>query len=309
MKFSFPLALASYFALSSVTAYPLFEKRHQANSTDDGTNGVSPLAIPGIDYRFATAAEETLQRYYMTLAGNAYCPTVIPGGVWNCPNCHRTDHIEIIQTFTTPEHDTNAMVVRDDDLKRIVAVFRGSASSENWAANLDAVLTNYPHALTARVHRGFYNSYQEVAGSIIPVITQQVSQYPDYTLAVTGHSLGGATSLLCALDLHQRGFRPSLFTQGAPRVGNLGFARYIVNTNIPYTRLTNKRDLIVDVPSRLSGFWHAGEEFWIRSDNRIQVCPNGLETSDCANSVTLLKNMADHLNYFDLTSSGSCPSA
>ena len=106
MKLLLPLIIASSMALSVVNCLPALNKRQS------GT-------------RIATAEEEATQRYYMTLAGNAYCETVIPGGKWECPNCNRTAHMTIVKTFKTSTFDTNAMVVRDDDLKRIIGVFRG----------------------------------------------------------------------------------------------------------------------------------------------------------------------------------------
>ncbi|KAI9253436.1 catalysis At the Interface: the anatomy of A conformational change in A triglyceride lipase, partial [Phascolomyces articulosus] len=251
--------------------------------------------------RQPTAEEEEMITYYMTLAGAAYCSSVISGGTWGlCTRCGDVRHTEILETFDTPIHDTNAMVLRDDKRKTIVAVFRGSASLQNWAANLDATLTNYPAG--GRAHRGFYQSYEEVADSLTAVVLEQLEQYPDYSVATTGHSLGGATSLLCGLDLFQRGVpanKLSIHTAGAPRVGNKAFANYIVGTGIYYTRLTNKRDLIPHVPSTTMGFSHAGEEFWIRTGGSIQVCTadDGLESPDCANSTPLFTNMADHLEY------------
>lgn len=56
------------------------------------------------------------------------------------------------------------------------------------------------------------------------------------------HSLGGATAVLCALDLKDRGHDVSLYTQGQPRVGTPAFANYVVGTKIPYQRLVHKRD-------------------------------------------------------------------
>lgn len=53
------------------------------------------------------------------------------------------------------------------------------------------------------------------------------------------HSLGGATSMLGAMDLYQRGVpahKLKLYTQGGPRVGNKAFADYVLSTKIPVTR-------------------------------------------------------------------------
>ncbi|KAI9495082.1 Alpha/Beta hydrolase protein [Zychaea mexicana] len=330
MKLALPLTILSY-ALAAA-AIPVNKKRQDADPEADAieTNGPLPsgtetygdteLAYNTTDYpdsveaalngtravalaavREPTAQEEEMITYYMTLAGAAYCSSVMSGTWALCLRCGDVRHTEIIETFDTLIHDTNAMVVRDDESKTIVAVFRGSASLQNWAANLDATLTNYPAG--GRVHNGFYESYEDVADELTAVVFDQLEQYPDYSVATAGHSLGGATSLLCGLDLHQRGIpadKISIHTAGAPRVGNTAFANYIIDTGIYYTRLTNKRDLIPHVPSTTMGFMHAGEEYWIRSDDTMQVCENGLETPDCANSTPLFTNMADHLDYMGL---------
>ncbi|KAI8148324.1 Alpha/Beta hydrolase protein [Fennellomyces sp. T-0311] len=270
-------------------------------SVEAALNGTLAVALAAV--REATAAEEEMLTYYMTLAGSAYCGSIISTGRWPliCSKCSIVRHTSIIETFDTLRHDTNAFVVRDDTRKTITAVFRGSASIQNWAANLDATLINYPAG--GRVHQGFHDSYQDVADDLTDVVFAQLRQYPDYSVATAGHSLGGATSLLCGLDLFQKGIpanKLSIHTAGAPRVGNRAFAEYIVGTGIPYSRLTNKRDLIPHVPTTTMGFQHAGEEFWIRSDDSIQVCENGLETPDCANSTPLFTNMGDHLDYMGL---------
>lgn len=71
----------------------------------------------------------------------------------------------------------------------------------------------------AKVHKGFLDSYNEVQKELVATVLDQFKQYPSYKVAVTGHSLGGAQALLCALDLHQREakFTSSnllLYTQG-----------------------------------------------------------------------------------------------
>lgn len=57
------------------------------------------------------------------------------------------------------------------------------------------------------------------------------------------HSLGGATAVLCALDLYHHGHHNiEIYTQGQPRVGTPAFAKYVIGTKIPYQRLVNERD-------------------------------------------------------------------
>ncbi|KAG2227689.1 hypothetical protein INT45_004731 [Circinella minor] len=287
MKLFSILAIASYLSFTFVNAMPVVDKRQL------GGNNLTATA----SNRPATSQEVENLKYYMTLAGNAYCQTVIPGGKWECGNCDRTANMEIVKLFTTSKWDTNAMVVRDDETKRIISVFRGSVSSKNFQADMDSVLISYPGAKGTRVHRGFWNSYDEVAKDIVAVVKQQLEEYPDYSLYSTGHSLGGCTSTLHALDLHQQGFNVTLYSNASPRIGNKAFAEYASKAGFPYYRLTNKRDIFVNYPYKLQGFVHGGEEYWIQANDQIVVCPNGVETDYCYNSGRGLTNVDDHLQF------------
>jgi predicted lipase len=69
----------------------------------------------------------------------------------------------------------------------------------------------------------------------------------NYIFVYGSHSLGGAQALLAALDLYQRDKRIgpnnlSIFTVGAPRVGNPTFAYYVDSTDLPFSRSVNDRD-------------------------------------------------------------------
>ncbi|GMR48655.1 hypothetical protein PMAYCL1PPCAC_18850, partial [Pristionchus mayeri] len=56
-------------------------------------------------------------------------------------------------------------------------------------------------------------------------------RYANYSVSVTGHSLGGALASIAALRIVYMGFRPSegvrLYTFGEPRVGDVHFARLL----------------------------------------------------------------------------------
>jgi predicted lipase len=97
---------------------------------------------------------------------------------------------------------------------------------ENWIENLHAShLVPYPHYKNASVHSGFYDAFRSIQDQIFPVLTEQLSLYPNAELALTGHSLGGA---LATIALAQIVFEldatvpnnMSLYTFGSPRVGD-----------------------------------------------------------------------------------------
>ncbi|KAG2220972.1 hypothetical protein INT45_006505, partial [Circinella minor] len=275
----------------NTTSYP--------DSVQDALDGVYASAAT----RDATSQEIEELTFYSALSANVYCPAVI-AGKWLCPNCDKTKHLTIVKTFNTLVYDMNGIIVRDDNEKSIIVVFRGSVSLNNWIAvsfffyvDLTAVLVDYPSVSLARVHGGFLGSWKDCKSTVTQTVESELKSHPDYKLVITGHSLGGAVAVLSALDFYSDGIKNlELFTQGQPRVGNRRFAQHIVDTGITYKRAVHARDLVPHVPDGLVGFEHAGEEYWQSSDitKRVQVCPNGLETRDCSNSIAPFTSMIDH---------------
>lgn len=75
---------------------------------------------------------------------------------------------------------------------------------------------------------GFYNAYKGVAPLVRSVVDKLRALHRDAKLIVTGHSLGGAMAVLCALDLKElHGKIDYLYTFGQPRVGNQKFANFL----------------------------------------------------------------------------------
>lgn len=83
--------------------------------------------------------------------------------------------------------------------------------------------------------------------------------YPKTKVVLTGHSLGGALAVLCALDLH-RTFNniDHLTTFGQPRVGNGNFANYMTNQIANTFRVINYADTVTHAPPSAFGFKHGG---------------------------------------------------
>lgn len=120
MKFTATSILAALLAATAVMAAPTssIEKRN-----DDGS------------VHIASKDDMAIQKHYLELSYSAYCSSVIPGGdLKSCPYCDAFDDIKLIKTFKTKKYDTNAMVVRDDKRKEVVAVFRGTDSITGWIA-------------------------------------------------------------------------------------------------------------------------------------------------------------------------------
>lgn len=75
-----------------------------------------------------------------------------------------------------------------------------------------------------------------------------MADYPDYELAVTGHSLGAGVATLAAADLRGKG-HPSakLFAYASPRVANPALAKYITAQGSNY-RFTHTNDPVPKLP-------------------------------------------------------------
>jgi predicted lipase len=82
------------------------------------------------------------------------------------------------------------------------------------------------------VHHGFCEYYRSLAQLGMPEqIVALVQKYPKYKVILTGHSLGGAAATIAAADLALRFQIPRekliLYTYGAPRPGDAGFAELV----------------------------------------------------------------------------------
>ncbi|RDW83622.1 lipase family protein [Aspergillus mulundensis] len=102
--------------------------------------------------------------------------------------------------------DVTGYLALDNFRKLIVLVFRGSTSSQNWRADLN-FLAYWDWLLCPNcyVHAGFWASWKSVEGDVLWTIRQAVTQYPDYQLVFTGHSLGGAVATMGATLVRSRG--------------------------------------------------------------------------------------------------------
>lgn len=137
--------------------------------------------------------------------------------------------------------------------------FRGSVDFTNWLYNLDTFTTSYPSCSGCNVHVGFYNAYKGVAPLVRNVVQKLLGLYRDAKLVITGHSLGGAMGVLCALDLKDiHGRVDELYTFGQPRVGNQNFANYLQSQITSYKRIVHYADTVVHVPQSILGFKHGG---------------------------------------------------
>jgi triacylglycerol lipase len=105
---------------------------------------------------------------------------------------------------------------------------------------------NYSNGIL--VHQGFYSVYNSIRQQLFEWWNQYGSNIK--YLYLTGHSLGGATSTLCAFDFGNQTGTTSIvhYALASPRVGNPQFAQTFDQVS-PYSiRVANTEDLVTNLP-------------------------------------------------------------
>lgn len=170
----------------------------------------------------------------------------------NQPLCHCTS-MTVLRERTS---DTECFVrVRGDFIS---IVFRGTDSLINWKNDFRFCKRVIPYdneKTDIRVHAGFLETYRAIRPRIHTLIPPGACR-----VMVSGHSLGAALAVLCAVDI-QYNFPHKdveVYLFGCPRVGNRAFARSYNKRVFKTLRVTNGNDIVTKVPPALWGFRHVG---------------------------------------------------
>jgi triacylglycerol lipase len=191
------------------------------------------------------------------------------------------------------ETDTQLAMLEDANVNVGYIVFRGSTAEKDWETNFDLGQAEYewsreqkqafkaevvdtkitvvedrqlmypdayaPTSKPVKMHAGFIKAYLSVRQRIHETVERSaMSQW-----IVTGHSLGGALATLCGLDI-QYNFSAqvtvSVYTFGAPKVGNEAFVESY-NRRVPDTsRFVYGNDIVTKLPRWWQGYRHVDRE-------------------------------------------------
>lgn len=130
----------------------------------------------------------------------------------------------------------------------IVIAFRGTRSNPDWIADAAIIQTYFPYTrIKLGIHSGFAAIYKACRQQIIDRLNTLDSSKE---LFITGHSLGGALAVLCALDtaVNTAFNNPVMYNFGSPRVGNPTFVQAyndIINNSV---RIVNTNDIVALLP-------------------------------------------------------------
>jgi predicted lipase len=144
------------------------------------------------------------------------------------------------------------------ELNILVLVFTATYNDELVVVDLDfrekdvTQIGNYIPGI--RAHGGFWTLYQSIQQNLLDLLNKYYNN--DTQLIITGLSLGGAMSTICALDLWNRKLDSEIknmvhYSFASPRVFNVIGSWYYDYLNMNSYRIQNDSDVITDLPFSL----------------------------------------------------------
>jgi predicted lipase len=270
---------------------------------------------------FTTSSEDinTLAQF----AQASYCDKIYDLKEYKCGyNCSGRAMDTILQNATYDPLTTGGVLVSyNQQLNSIFVSFKGTNTWQK--AVLDATLwkssvdwdfaspwndtTSLPNDM--KIHAGFEIIHSRLRFMVLNTTLELAQRMPNYQIIFTGHSLGGALATLAAVDFHDHygfGDRISLYTFGAPRVGDRKWARFV--NSLPFAsriyRIQRKGDPVVQLPPLFTGYEHSLQQYQILDDRSLIKCSNeegSGEAPSCLDNLFALR-VGKHGEYFNSTS-------
>ena len=228
-------------------------------------------------------------------AAAAYCMSRT-SKVWNCAiHCTAPETAGTIVYSNIQSSETGAFVAitYQPDLNITTVAFKGTTNPGDFIADSKFAITTLTgfsgiqQSNNIQVDSGFLQQYLSVQTQVLDDLKEMVYKFPENRIHFVGHSLGGATSQLGALDASTSlGIkdRVEVFAFSAPRLGNEGFVNLL---NFPINRFTHSFDIVSRIPPTFLGYTHPNQsEYWEKESNVFYTC-NEQESDDCTNSNSL----------------------
>ena len=154
------------------------------------------------------------------------------------------------------------------DKNNLFYIFGGTATKSQLLVDLDFVQEDTMFGNNVMCHSGFYNSYMSVRDEL----HRFRKIHKNKNLFISGHSLGGALSNICALDFAKH--NPIHYSFASPRTGNNGFALMFNNKVKTSYRVFNTSDVVPNLPPSIIldyTYTHTGFDmpFTLNLSNRL----------------------------------------
>lgn len=254
------------------------------------------------EYAAAAGCQSTIKKDTELECPDKFCPTIT------------NNTVHTMETFADAgKSDISGLLAHDVTTRTIVLAFRGTVTLRNMLTNLAVKQMPWEDVCKeCTVHTGFHHAYWNLRKSVVDSVKKLTEENPDYSLVTVGYSLGGALATIAAADLRQQGLNATLYTYGAPRVGNPAFAQSVSRSGVNY-RVTNLDDPIPMVPPVTMGFAHVEPEFHITKDGHpvkagdIMIYPELVNYAGNSGAGSVLNfNMKAHRHYFLEEKIGTC---
>jgi hypothetical protein len=138
-------------------------------------------------------------------------------------------------------------VATSKDGKNAYLIFRGTVTKQEFLKDAKIALQPYISPNWGYVALGFLEVYLACRESFIKVLA---GLKPEMNFYISGHSLGGALSVLAFPDVVKTtSFKtPTLYNFGCPRVGDNGFVTAFNAIPSKVFRVVNSSDLVTTIP-------------------------------------------------------------
>jgi triacylglycerol lipase len=213
-----------------------------------------------------------------------------------CPLVEATNATVFGNFFNIGYFGTTSVLAVDPLSYRLVLAFRGAEGNGVEATIISQLISCGAICSECHCGSGFYDSWTDVRDQVVAMITAARQEYPGYSLALTGHSLGASQAMLAAAELRTNGTAATLFTYGQPRVGDTALAEYVTSQGHNY-RITHTVDPAPRLPPNgtVLGYVHNSPEYWIFEDTNpnFTVDPQQIKVIYGLNSTagSLVSNM------------------
>ncbi|GMR63062.1 hypothetical protein PMAYCL1PPCAC_33257, partial [Pristionchus mayeri] len=198
----------------------------------------------------------------------------------------------------------------DEGSKILGLIFRGTNSDEQIEFETISTIQDalVPFQDGGMVAPYFNTAFEAIwgTGGLGDDIRRLSAAHPDYTLFITGHSLGAALSAMGAIRVVKNKIHPVqkiiFYNFGEPRTGDKQFAK-LLDSLVQGYRVIHDKDVIPHTPYISMGYYHHKTEVFYENDmtpsSSYVVC-QGQEDPNCSATYTFgLVLQPDHFYYFN----------
>lgn len=157
------------------------------------------------------------------------------------------NHIWNVEYYKS-SFDLDWLVEVDDEEKKIRLLFQPSISIKDWIVNIIGFIPvmKFPFMYCW----GWKKVYDDCSVFIILEVGRQLKKHPGYTLEISGHSYGGAMSIIAAIDIGKIiGIKSDVITFGAPKPLFLFTSKLLSKIYInSITQYAHRSDIVTYMP-------------------------------------------------------------